>query len=78
VDIDANTRYTVVGYGGVAWYINSYETVYDQDGFEYTNNERVVCTMVGDDRKFIFDVEDLTELDDSEYCSECGQIGCGW
>ena len=38
---------------------------------------RVVCVMVGDDRRFTHDVDDLTPLDDDDYCSGCGQIGCG-
>lgn len=37
----------------------------------------VIAVMVGDDREHAIDVCDLTELDDNEFCSECGQIGCG-
>jgi hypothetical protein len=33
--------------------------------------------MIGDDRLFVIDPEDCTELDDSAYCPGCGQIGCG-
>jgi len=43
---------------------------------EIENRERVVCIMVGDDRKFTFDIDQLTPLEDDEYCPECGQIGC--
>lgn len=37
---------------------------------------RIVCVMVGDDRQFTFDPEDVTPLAREEYCGECGQIGC--
>ena len=36
------------------------------------------CHMIGDDQMFVFDVADLTVLHDDDYCSGCGQIGCGW
>jgi hypothetical protein len=42
-----------------------------------TDTDRVVAVMIGDDREFTFDVEDLTALDRDEFCGECGQIGCG-
>jgi hypothetical protein len=38
---------------------------------------RVIVVMVGDDRKHEIDTDDLTKLDDLDYCAECGQIGCG-
>jgi hypothetical protein len=34
--------------------------------------------MVGDDREHEVDPDDLVMLDDDDYCSSCGQIGCGW
>jgi hypothetical protein len=37
----------------------------------------VRAVMVGDDRVFEVDVDDLTVLRDDEYCNVCGQIGCG-
>ena len=37
---------------------------------------RVLVVMVGDDHKYEVDVSDLTEIDEEEYCPECGQIGC--
>lgn len=78
--IDFEKKYKVEGYGGVAWHAWNYEMVRDEDfewsGIATENPERVVCVMVGDDRKFTFDVEDLTPLEDDEYCPECGQIGC--
>ena len=34
--------------------------------------------MVGDNAEHIVDPEDLVVISDDEYCSCCGQIGCGW
>lgn len=44
---------------------------------EFEDDEtRVHAHMVGDDRDHIIDVDDLTPLDDDDYCPGCGQIGC--
>jgi hypothetical protein len=45
-------------------------------GIEYENRERVRAVMVGDDREFTFDVDEVTPLAEGDYCPECGQIGC--
>lgn len=37
---------------------------------------RVVAVMVGDDRRFVVDEEDVTPLAREDYCGECGQVGC--
>lgn len=37
---------------------------------------QVVVYMVGDDRPFVVDCDDLVKIDRSDYCGECGQIGC--
>lgn len=42
-----------------------------------TDHDWVVVIMVGDDREFTHEVTDLELLTDDEYCSGCGQIGCG-
>ncbi len=34
--------------------------------------------MVGDDHEWHLDATDLHQIEDDEYCSGCGQIGCGW
>jgi hypothetical protein len=39
---------------------------------------RLRAVMVGDDRVFLVEMEDLTPLGDEDYCSCCGQIGCRW
>jgi len=56
----------VDGYSGIAFRISG-----ARDG-------RIIAHMVGDDRAHTLDVDDVHKLDDSEYCAECGQIGCGW
>ena len=72
--------YRVKGYGGVAWYVWGWETQPDEDtewsGYE-PRTGKVVATMVGDDRKFTFDPDEVTPLAREEYCGVCGQIGCG-
>jgi hypothetical protein len=78
--LDFENAYKVEGYDGIAWRIQSYEIIKDEDyewsGITQVNRDRVVCYMIGDDREFTFDVSDLTELDETEYCTVCGQIGC--
>lgn len=80
-DIDFDARYTVAGYRGVAFWLVGYapDTTYDEDTGEYEDivrDDQVVAVMVGDDRKHIVDVDDLTKLDDDDYCHSCGQVGC--
>lgn len=72
--------YRAAGWGaGIAWRVYGWETEPDEDtvwsGYE-NRTGKVVAVMVGDDRKFTFDPEDLIPLGDLEYCAECGQIGC--
>ena len=76
----AADAYKVDGYDGIAWYARGWQTEPDEDtewsGYEVRTG-KVVCTMVGDDRHFAFDPEDVHALDRSAYCSVCGQMGCG-
>lgn len=51
---------------GVAWFVDAHYP-----------NDTIKAHMVGDDRPFNFDASDATVLDDEDYCSSCGQIGCG-
>lgn len=37
----------------------------------------VLAYMVGDDRLFEIDIDELIEITEDEYCPGCGQIGCG-
>ena len=73
--------YTVDGWdAGLAWYVWGWETEPDEDT-EWTGLEvhtgRVVVTMVGDDREFAVDPEDVTPIEPDSFCRSCGQIGCG-
>ena len=74
-----HTAYQVTGYRGVAWHVYGWEVQPTEDtewdGIEERTG-KVVCVMVGDDRRFAFEPEDLTPLSDDDYCGSCGQIGC--
>lgn len=78
--IDMKKRYQVAGYGGIAWYTLGPVMVRDEDyewsGIEWPHDSLVRMVMVGDDRIFEIDKDDLTPLEDGDYCPECGQIGC--
>ena len=71
--------YAVSGYRGVAWAVLGWETEPDEDsdwsGYE-NRTGRVLAVMIGDDRRFSFDTEDVTPIKREEYCGSCGQIGC--
>lgn len=67
--------YRVTGYDGVAWYVLGWEVEPGEEEMEATG--RVVAVMVGDDRRFTFDLDELSPLGEGEYCPDCGQIGCG-
>jgi len=79
-EFDFDAKYTVEGWRGIAWHAWHHAKLRDADyewtGIEVDDPERVVCTMVGDDEKHTFYVEELTKLEEDEYCPECGQIGC--
>ena len=57
---------TVRGWRGVAF-----------DVIGYSDSGHVKAVMVGDDRVHYVDEEDCVVIDEGDYCSECGQIGCG-
>lgn len=59
--------YKVEGYDGVAWRVD-----------EFIEQNMVRCHMIGDDRSFEFDIEELTKIEEGTFCWSCGQIGCGW
>jgi hypothetical protein len=62
--LDRERRYRVEGWPAVAVY------VHDQ------YSDRAVVVMVGDDREHDVEVSELVPIGDSDYCGECGQIGC--
>jgi hypothetical protein len=63
-------RFRHDNYGGVAFYTVKW--------CEEDHENCVIASMVGDDYRHHCDVADLTPIHDDEYCSGCGQIGCGW
>lgn len=71
--------YRAKGYNGVAWRVKGWETQPTEDtewdGIEERTG-KVVCVMVGDDRRFTFRPQEIAALNDLAYCAECGQIGC--
>jgi hypothetical protein len=82
MSLDMGARYRVEGWGGIAFYLLGYKLVRDEDyewsGIEYEDRDWVRAVMVGDDTVHVVEVDDLTPLDEGDYCSECGQIGCQW
>jgi hypothetical protein len=73
--------YAVKGWGkGIAWRVLGWETEPDDDT-EWTGIEnrtgRIVAVMIGDDRHFSVDPDDVKAIEEGSYCPECGQIGCG-
>jgi hypothetical protein len=48
-----------------------------EDTEEVEDRSQVVAIMVGDDHKWTFDVDDVREIGEDDYCHVCGQIGCG-
>lgn len=71
--------YRIDGHSGIAWSVWGWETQPDEDtewsGYEVRTGQ-IVAVMVGDDRCWTFDPQDAHPIDELDYCSECGQIGC--
>ncbi|MBE3120565.1 MAG: hypothetical protein IMZ50_17655 [Candidatus Atribacteria bacterium] len=72
--------YRISGWAvGIAWRILGWETEPDDDT-EWSGCEnrtgKLVAIMIGDDKHFAVDPDDVSELRDDEYCCVCGQIGC--
>lgn len=71
--------YRVSGYDGIAWHVLGWETEPDEDtewsGIE-NRTGNLVCMMVGDDRHFVFEPDEVAPLEREDYCGSCGQIGC--
>jgi hypothetical protein len=71
--------YTVRGHAGIAFYVLGWEVEADEDtewSGCYNRTGQVVAVMIGDDHRWIVDLDDLQPLDRDAYCGECGQIGC--
>lgn len=69
-------RVRVDSFPGVAWTLM--DTVLTYYGDDATPGEYYKCVMVGDDKPFIFPVDEVTQLEDHAYCGSCGQINCAW
>lgn len=71
--------YSVSDYAGIAWRVYGWEMQPDVDT-EWTGIDvrtgRVIAVMIGDDRKFAVDPDDLTAIPRESFCGVCGQIGC--
>lgn len=46
------------------------------DEVEIVSDRMVECYMVGDDKKFVFDLDELTPISINDFCGSCGQVGC--
>lgn len=75
----------VSGYRGIAFYVVGPEMEAQPigpddfgDDWDFVDTGNLIVCMVGDDRHHSIDPDDITPLDDDEYCGSCGQIGCGW
>lgn len=53
------------------------EVFWGWDEVEVVSDSMVECYMIGDDRKFVVDIQDLTPININDFCGSCGQIGCG-
>lgn len=76
---DPSARYTVATMSGVAFRLVGWTQSWDEDDQEWVDDpehDTVWAVMVGDDRRHMVDVDDLTLLGDLDYCAECGQVGC--
>lgn len=71
--------YHIRNYDGIAWNVYGWETKPDEET-EWTGQRirtgKVICVMVGDDRRFAIDPKDISPLKREEFCGICGQIGC--
>ena len=67
-------------YGGVAFRVDGPVMIRDEDyewsGIEIEDPDKVRAHMIGDDREFTFERDELTLINDDEFCPGCGQIGC--
>lgn len=78
---DFEPAYREVGGSAIAWRVDGYDSEPDEDT-EWTGYEvptgRVRAHMIGDDRTFTFEPDELSPIAEEDYCGECGQLGCGW
>lgn len=83
MQVSTEGAYKVEGWSpGIAWRCLGPVMIRDADyewtGIEEPDPQLVRMVMVGDDTVHIVDADDLVRLDETEFCPECGQVGCGW
>jgi hypothetical protein len=78
-DFDARYRRVCYGVDGVAYIALGYHVEPDEDtdwSGCYNRTGLIAVRLVGDDRTYFVEPEDLQKIDDLDYCAECGQVGC--
>lgn len=70
--------YRVDSYPGVAWRFVGQATYVDEWSGDEVEHDWVRLVMIGDDRVHEVDPSEVHPLDAGEFCTECGQVGCGW
>lgn len=55
-----------------------HENMFPNEEPIYERTGNLVCIMIGDDRHYTFEPEDLVEIAGQDYCGSCGQVGCPW
>lgn len=88
VDGYSGIAFYVDGYEKVYEPYQYYE--YGEDGEEYLVDDpyegewvepesgRLRMHMIGDDREFVFDEDEVTPVSEGDFCWGCGQTGCTW
>lgn len=71
----------VRGWPGIAFTFRGHPLIHclDEDGVypeKLEDPDRAIVVMVGDDRKWNVEMDDLTLLPPEKFCGVCGQIGC--
>lgn len=77
--VDFDARYQIGPYA-VAWTLLGWQHVWDEELEDWMPDlgGRIAARMVGDDHIEFVNAEDLRKIEDDEYCSTCGQLGCAW
>lgn len=70
--------YRVSTHPGAAFRFVGQATYVDEFTGEEVEHDMVHMVMVGDDYVWAVDPDEVTPLVAGEWCSECGQLGCGW
>lgn len=72
-------RTNVKEWRGIAFRVLGWERIMDRFGEmeQIGRTGFVAIHMVGDNRVYLVEPKDLTPLKDAEFCTSCGQIGCG-